>query len=68
MLMLMQCKSIYARLTLRVLQRAQQGLPIAVLITVPPADTRTTLCYQLLRQGQSGVEGQVWVPVVSESA
>ena len=25
--------------------RAQQGLPATVLITVPPADTRTALCY-----------------------
>ena len=25
--------------------RAQQGLPTTVLITVPPADTRTALCY-----------------------
>ena len=25
--------------------RAQQGLPATVLITVPPADTRTVLCY-----------------------
>ena len=25
--------------------RAQQGLPATVLITVPPADTRTTMCY-----------------------
>ena len=28
--------------------RAQQGLPATVLITVPPADTRTALCYLTL--------------------
>ena len=38
--------------------RAQQGLPATVLITVPPADTRTTLCHLTLvprtkRRGRS---------------
>ena len=33
------------RMTDGIGDRAQQGLPTTVLITVPPADTRTALCY-----------------------